>query len=284
MNENKLKPKISGTSLKTDHLIKLAKTGKYSSSQLKKIFNCGRSLIFKILKGNKISLHNKGKFKRKYHYNEEFFQNLTPTSAYWLGIIASDGYLYLRRGNEKSVNLRFNKRDFKHINKFLFAIKSNIKPHYTKSTNSIGISIYSSKLFDSLIKLGVKPNKSLSIKRINIKNSLMAHFIRGVSDGDGSISGNRRTHIQFMIAGNKPFLEQIQEVLIKNCNLNKTKVYPLYKSKAFKLQYTGIQTLKILDFIYKDSKEEIRLNRKYKKYLEFKNKFEKLHKKRKKIA
>lgn len=75
-----------------------------------------------------------------------------------------------------------------------------------------------------------------------------------------------------MIAGNKPFLEQIQNILIKECNLNKVDIYPL-QSKAYKLQYTGIQIFRILNFLYENSNPTIKLDRKYKKYLYFKEKF-----------
>ena len=119
------------------------------------------------------------------------------------------------------------------------------------------------------------PLKSLRINNLEIPSSLMSHFIRGMFDGDGSISGKKITHVQFMIAGYKPLLEQIQDVLIKACGINKIRIYPLYKSEASKLQYTGSQIFRILDFIYKDSASRTRLERKYRKYIKLKKRFKK---------
>jgi len=139
------------------------------------------------------------------------------------------------------------------------------------------LGFYSSdKIFNSLVKLGITPNKSLRMQKLIIPNNLTNHFIRGVFDGDGSLSGKRITHVQFEIAGYKPFLKQIQDILIKNCDVNRVKIYSLNykkKGKAFRLQYTGSQIFRILDFLYKKSKNQTRLERKYKKYILFNKKF-----------
>lgn len=82
------------------------------------------------------------------------------------------------------------------------------------------------------------------------------------------MSGNQPTNVQICIAGNKPFLEWIQTILIKRCKLNKIKIYPL-EGKAYRLQYTGNQIFRILDYLYKHSSKDNRLDRKYKKYLEY---------------
>ena len=100
---------------------------------------------------------------------------------------------------------------------------------------------------------------------------LMPHFVRGVFDGDGWISGKKITHVQFGIAGNKPFLQQIQDTLVKECNINRVNIYPLSgPNRAHKLQYTGHQVFKILNFLYKGSNKSIRLERKYQKMMKLK--------------
>lgn len=254
---------------KIDRLLELARTNKYSAPQLAKIFKCGSTTINRTLAYNNIHLPNFGRFKRKYDFNDDFFKELNPTSAYWLGFIAADGTI---SSKIHCLRIGLNKSDDTHLRKFLKAINCNGKIHYIKSNNSASIEIYSKVIIKCFLSFGITPNKSLTIKQVNVPQQLMSHFIRGVYDGDGSLTGNKRTHIQLMIAGNKPFLEQIQNVLIGECDLNKVKIYPL-KSRAYKLQYTGIQIFKILEFIYKDSTPFIRLDRKYDNYQYFKNKF-----------
>jgi len=260
--------KVFNSKYKIRRLIKLANTNAYSAPHLAKIFNCKKKTIFKVLKQNKITLPNLGQFTKKIYANDSFFTKLNPISAYWAGFIAADGILFNR---DKSVTIALNKRDTGHLHKFIKAIKSNAHVGCIKSNNSAHVNLYSKSLFNSLIKLGITPNKSLSITNVSLPQSLMSHFIRGVFDGDGWINGKRITHVQFGIAGNRPFLHWIQNALVKRCNVNRVKLYPL-PGKAYKLQYTGSQIFRILDFLYKNSYNRTRLDRKYQKTLELKKK------------
>lgn len=263
--------KIFNTKYKIKRLIKLANTNNYSAPRLTRIFNCDKKTIFRVLKQNKITLPNLGQFTKKIYANDSFFTKLNPISAYWLGFIATDGTLSDR---DKNVTIALNKRDIGHLYKFVKAVKSNAQVGYIKSNDSVRVSIYSKPLFDSLIKLGITPNKSLTITQVNVASSLMSHFIRGVFDGDGWINGREVTHVQFGIAGNKPFLQQIQDIFIRRCNVNKVRLYPLPPSgRACRLQYTGSQIFKILNFLYKNSSSQTRLDRKYQGMLDLKKKF-----------
>lgn len=267
--------KVFREKLKLKNLISLAKTNKYSAPKLAKIFHCDKKAILGTLNRFGIHLPNLGKFKKKYSCNDKFFTKLNPVSAYWLGFIAADGALYSR---DKALLIGLRKKDANHLRKFLDAIKSNSKIGYVQSNKSAHINIYSSDISTSLIRLGITPNKSLRIKDVQIPSRLTSDFIRGLFDGDGSISGKKITHVQFQIAGYRPLLKQVQNILIKKCNVNKVKIYPLgYKieGRASRLQYTGSQIFRILDFIYKRSSHRTRLERKYKKYIMLKKKFKK---------
>jgi len=263
--------KVFNNKQKITRLNKLARTKKYSAHHLAEVFNCNRKTIFKVLRENNIFLPNLGRFKKRIYCDTKLFVNLSVISAYWAGFIAADGTLFNR---DKNVAISLNKRDIRHLYKFIKAIRSNAQVGYVKSNNSVHVSICSKSLFDSLIKLGITPNKSLTITHVTLPLSLMPHFIRGVFDGDGWINGRKITHVQFGIAGNRPFLQQIQDILIKRCHINRVKLYPLsQRGKAYKLQYTGSQIFRILNFLYKKSSYQTRLDRKYQKMLELKRKF-----------
>lgn len=253
-----------------EELIKLAYSKKYSAPQLSKKFGCNRKTIHRALNMNNIKLSNLGQFKKKISCNSDFFKNLNSISAYWLGFIAADGTLFQR---DHLVSLTLNKEDAEHLNKFKEAIETNAKIGFITSNNSAHINLYSKDLFDSLLILGVTPNKSLTISKVKVPEEFMPQFIRGVFNGDGWISGKDSNHIQLAISGNKPFLEQIQRYLIKNLGIKETKIYNLVQSKAYKMQYTGTQIFKIFELLYKDSDAFSRLDRKYEKYTILKNKF-----------
>ena len=263
--------KVFNTEVKIKKAIKLAKTGTYSAPRLAVVFDCNKKTVFKILEANKVNLPNLGRFTKRIFANDNFFANINSVSAYWAGFIAADGGLSSR---DESVTIALNRRDAEHLRKFIKAIKSNVKVGYTKSNDSAHVSIYSKPLFGSLIKLGITPNKSLTIKHVRIPQSLMPNFIRGVFDGDGWISGKKVTHVQFGIAGNRPFLQWIQNILIEKCHVNRVKLYRLSREgRAYKLQYTGSQIFKILNFLYKNSNSQLRLERKYQKVLDLGKQF-----------
>jgi intein/homing endonuclease len=227
--------------------------------------------ILLVLGDNNIRLPNLGRFRKTRHCDDNFFKKLTPLSSYWLGFIAADGCL-TSAGSRLSLGISSKDKDY--LRKFRRAIKSNSKIGNRPSTKSVVTYVYSEKIFRQLVGLGILPNKSLNIERVTVPEELMSHFIRGVFDGDGWAGGEKVTHLQFQIAGNGPFLKQIQEVLVKNCMVNEVKLYSLYGGTvARRLQYTGFQVLRILDFLYKDSLPEMRLERKYEKYLGLKKKF-----------
>jgi len=267
-NNNNSKTFQDGEKLK--ELKTLAATQKYSVNNLSKKFNCGRGAIFYALYNQKIIIPNLGKFKKSTSCNDDFFDKIDPTSAYWAGFIAADGNLFAK---DKSLSIGLALRDLNHLEKFKRAVGSNAKISIILSNNSARITIRSHNIFEALYNRGIRPNKSLTIQSVNIPEKLIAPFLRGVYDGDGSISGSDRKHLQLCIVGNKPFLIWIQNFLVKKIDLNKTKIYSLSRCKARRLQYTGIQSLKILDFIYKNSTSKTRLQRKYEKYLYLKNKY-----------
>ncbi len=265
--------KVFKNKRKLAQLIKLASKKTYSAPRLAEIFDCNKKTIFKTLRTNNIFLPNLGRFKSRIYYNKKFFVNLSAISAYWAGFVAADGCLSYKN---KSLHIGLNMRDKEHLCKFANAIKTNAKIGYAKSNNSTRINIYSKEIFNSLSNLGITPNKSLNIANINIPNHLTSHFIRGVFDGDGYLGGKKITHIQFFISGNKPFLKRIQSTLINECNINRVKLYPLYPlgtNRGYKLQYTGSQVFKILDFLYNDSTPQTRLDRKYRRALYLRNTF-----------
>jgi len=269
--------KVFSDAARLQKLLGLARTERYSAPKLARIFNCEKKTILGTLSKLGERLPNLGQFKRKYALDDHFFSSLNAVSAYWLGFIAADGCLYSKAGGEKSLYVTLRYSDANHLRKFKKAIKSTARLGYTKSNHSVRLGFYSfGTLFDSLVNLGITPNKSLRIRRVEVVDNLMSHFIRGVFDGDGSISGKKASHVQFEIAGYAPLLKQIQNTLVQECGVNKVRIYPLAdggKGGASRLQYTGAQIFRILDFLYRDSTNQTRLARKYEKYISLKGRF-----------
>ena len=142
---------------------------------------------------------NQSQNARKYTLNQEYFDEITtPEQAYWLGFITADGCVIANRNDNNrghySLQINLIKSDVNHLKAFLAAIGSNAPIKYRQLNNSsfggkdqAMIKVSSRIMAESLIRLGVTPHKSLTVKPWNGPADLMSHFWRGLFDGDGSI-------------------------------------------------------------------------------------------------
>lgn len=246
------------------YIISEYKKGK-TLSALGREFGVSYSTIRNLLKRKGIKTEgNKHNFPR----DEFYFSNIdSKEKAYWLGFLYADGCVH-SNSNEISITLK----DRDHLEKFRKAIKSNnkigesIDKRFSSMPKIYHFSIKDKQLKSDLIKWGCLPNKSLSLTKIpNIPRDFVSHFIRGYFDGDGSLhwlNGTKNFRISFV--GTAPFLKDIQKELGLSLSLGQQEGN---KSKYFQVAGRK-QVPMILDYIYKDSDENIRLTRKYKNYLD----------------
>lgn len=246
------------------YIISEYKKGK-TLSALGREFGVSYSTIRNLLKRKGIKTEgNKHNFPR----DEFYFSNIdSKEKAYWLGFLYADGCVH-SNSNEISITLK----DRDHLEKFRKAIKSNnkigesIDKRFSSMPKIYHFSIRDKQLKSDLIKWGCVPNKSLTLTKIpNIPRDFVSHFIRGYFDGDGSLhwlNGTKNFRISFV--GTAPFLKDIQKELGLSLSLGQHKGN---QSKYFQVAGRK-QVPMILDYIYKDSDENIRLTRKYKNYLD----------------
>lgn len=201
-----------------------------------------------------------------YKYNRNFFESInTESQAYWAGFIAADGNV---RKDFLKMRIELNIKDKNHLFKLREDIQGDmpIKESVRTNNHSCYIDLNSIDICKDLNKLGITPNKSLSLD-INfnlIPVSLISHFIRGYFDGDGSLchtvmDGKIRWQVNFI--GTEKFLKDImfyiqKEHCISTCGSN------------YRFNFSKFEDVKdITDFMYKNA--TIYLDRKYEKYLEF---------------
>lgn len=203
--------------------------------------------------------------KSKYKgFDEYYFHNIdTEAKAYFFGLLLADGNNYTKAYR---IILSLAEKDVTIIEKFKdeLNIKVPIKLSKTKNENHSDrkyLQINSKIMSQELSKKGCVNAKSniLEYPENIIPDYLENHFIRGVFDGDGSISTfylkNSLTSC-FNITGTAPFLERIKQILVKNCSifdvkLNKPK---RYLNGTAMLSYGGnINTLKIKDYLYNNA-------------------------------
>lgn len=219
-------------------------------------------------------------------YNKDYFETIdSHEKAYWLGFFYTDGYVCC---NDNRVGIELNSEDDYMLKNLLNLIDSNMKVKYRKRKNkfnnknkdyleSCSITFNNRKLHDDLINKGVLPNKTKILKFPNnniVDEKYMFSFIRGLIDGDGSIclcnnnNGYKKPHISF-ISASYDFINGLKYFLYKynikiNITTNKNGLYRMITEKQS-------DVFRLLNLLYKDSNENCRLERKYKKYIEIKN-------------
>lgn len=239
----------------------------YSLKQLGKEFGCSYGTIRNLL--NKHHIASRGN-KQGYPRNEFYFNKIdTPEKAYWLGFLYADGCTH-NGSSEVSIQLT----DKEHIEKFKQAIGAInhkiVEIHDTRWENAKTLYMFSIKdkqLHADLCKWGCVPNKTFLINKIpNIPRDYVSHFLRGYFDGDGSLHYLKSTN-NFRISftcGSVEFLEDIQKELGTSLSIRNEK-----GTNSNYLQISGRhQVERILNYLYKDSAESTRLDRKYDLYLQ----------------
>lgn len=215
--------------------------------------------------------------ENKYFKDDYFEQINTEEKAYFLGLVYADGNVREHNGGYfLSIEL---KREDKYIlEKLASELKCGNKiydrdrvTNFAEGHTSNFTSCNSKKLYDDLARFNIVPNKShttTSFTNIEkyIPNNLIKHFLRGLIDGDGTISKRYTTNQNGVsIYQNEiEFCHEFDRLLKKSMN-----DYNLYENiimnkntGVYNLRYRRINDVKkICNFLYNGSK--IYLKRKY---------------------
>ena len=251
----------------------------YSSREVAKLVNSNQRTVLDVLCEHAIKRKSYDDF-RKNTFDFNYFKIVdAPDKAYFLGFMYADGNVYPKNG---LVQISLEKGDEYILNKFKECIKLSDTLKVIKATGETrgGITskkdlslfrISSKELCLQLINLGCIPAKSLILKfptEEQVPKEFHSHFIRGVFDGDGCVSLPKNGQCMFSIIGTKDLVNCIQEVLIKECGVNKTIISKSNDSgnNTYTLCYCGANNLKrIKDYLYKDC-EDLYLTRKKEKF------------------
>lgn len=187
-----------------------------------------------------------------YDINTEAFENVdSEESAYALGLIVTDGYIHI-----KNNEIHFTSTDKEQIDNLKKCLDCTQNPYVSEPrTGEIdGRPVTGRKKIyqlcfgpekicrDFIQYFAPKSSDRNSIPKEIKGNEYVRHFVRGVIDGDGCISGG------VYITGNRGILEDTQEILISRLDINKTKLHKKNdRSSSYDLQ---IKKQKDLESIY----------------------------------
>lgn len=220
---------------------------------------------------------NKMGFKKesKYNYNHDFFEKInSEEKAYWFGFICADGYISHSEMNaELGIELAI--RDIEHLKKFNKSLNGNIDIS-TRKRNSITnkeietccIRIYSKKMVNDLINLGITNDKTYNLSFPQIESKYYIPFIRGFFDGDGALyidKGKLAIHNNITSAS-LVMLEKIREIMYLEYGItsyiSKDSWKELTTVQIYQLNFKGLTNgYNFANLLYSDA--NIYLNRKY---------------------
>jgi hypothetical protein len=219
---------------------------------------------------------------KKQYINGGFFSNWSKEMAYVLGVIYTDGNLYIIRiqyGAGKSTqlipSLSVAQKDPEILRKILLLMNSNAKI-YLKKDGIHHFHIYNDKIYKDLVRLGLTPAKSKKVKFPRIPQEYVRHFIRGCWDGDGSVYyEKRRPHYlkAHFISGSQLFIKRMEEHL-KKAGLPARTIYKTKdKRPSYYIRYSGSQCKRLYHFLYDNAPPTQYLERKFSLFKSFAEKW-----------
>lgn len=161
----------------------------------------------------------------------EFFRVWTPEMAYVLGYWWADGYMYIKPHGAHEIEIASNDRD--HLEAIAQVIGGNYSLRKVSSqANCYEITFCSKEMYQDLETHGGTPRKSRTTNFPYIPPELLSHFVRGVVDGDGTLSWNGDRPIIHIYSASRQFLsniavgiEQITGIPAPNLGVNRTNAY-----------------------------------------------------------
>lgn len=239
-------------------------------SLMTKLYRVDKSTITRIVKQEGIPFRGKTYQSRKHvHPNEAAFATLNEASLYWMGWMASDGWVRQVGQRQWRLALKLNKRDGALVERFaaFLGVEAQTRGIYSE------VSVSSIELCKALEQQGIVPRKTYALT-VSQDLATSRHFWRGVFEGDGSafiytdnckrgpVGGYRRPKMT-LTSGSTDFLKQFQEFLLAQLAIETRITGWTRSATTFHVQITGWKVCKIMALLYDGSAPDLRLERKY---------------------
>lgn len=183
-------------------------------------FQCSRVHIYNLCQRYNIKLKTKSKAResayragKKLRYspvNTQFFKQWSKEMAYALGFIYADGTI-----SHKLDCVSISQKEIEILNKIKRLLRAGQNIVRYKHQDIYHLQIGSKKIVEDLLRLGVTPAKSLTVKFPEVPDEYLMHFIRGVFDGDGTATSGTIK----IFTGSKDFAVGLRQSPITSLNV-----------------------------------------------------------------
>ena len=200
----------------------------------------------------------------KYSINSSFFSKWNYDMAYVVGLFCADGNM---NGSSKTLSIYLHKDDEYLLYQILEKMESE---HKVRRDDNVSIlAVNNIHMYNDLLKLGIVPNKSKTLKCPDIPLQFIPSFIRGVLDGDGSVDSKRKR--MKIVSASKDFAYGVS-LLLSKIDINHKIYNEPYKWKGQTTNFYTIRVLrkkdlkKLYDLMY--SNISLYLNRKKESFID----------------
>jgi len=175
-----------------------------------------------------------------------------PNLWYLVGLITTDGCL---AKDGRHIDITSADRQFlvKIIKSTGFINKIGVK-NKGQINQAYRIQIANKNLYEFLLSVGLLPNKSLKLKKLNIPKEFFSDFLRGIIDGDGCLrswihpSNNHEQWSLRIFSGSKVFIKWLESRIEEatgcrgriHSDFGPHRIHQLYTLKYGKLAAAGI--------------------------------------------
>ena len=230
-------------------------------------YNLCDNSIRKVLREQGIIIR---KAKRRSIVNRhDFFKEIDSVEkAYFLGWMISDGSIVQQRGGREDViSLEIHRDDMYILELFADSIECAHGSIGTfEKRNHSHLRFASREMSEDLSKYGVVPRKTRITYLPRVSDDLMPHLIRGIFDGDGTITIDKYGVAHIAFYGSERLCNDISSYLHDTIGVNMNKVS---KSTCYHVWWGGKTPVKAIgNYLYKDCGKYY-LPRKFDKFVDY---------------
>lgn len=238
----------------------------YTIPQIRNKYSCRTQTVMDILNTNGVDTSENERKSVNRLLDHNYFSNIdTEEKAYFLGMLMADGSIRTQ-GNEKPT-ITLELIDLDVVEKLKIAV--NADSTISKSARNRGrnenptytLQLRSEKMAEDLHKHGVVNNKTYLTTRLykTISKDLERHYLRGLTDGDGSLYKSKDRWFLAITNGHVDFLEDVQDWLQELIpDLKRVKTYD--GETVARITYSGKTAKKVCEALYSNS--TVHMNRK----------------------
>lgn len=237
-----------------------------TSIYIGKLYGLCDQTITNILRDNNIEIKRAVRYSKVKDHS--YFSTIdSPQKAYFLGWMITDGSVVVsktRPDRAPVISIEIVEGDREVLDMFASEIKadSDIVKVFEKRKH-VHMRFASKIMSDDLAKYGVVPNKTWIAYLPILDEELMPHLIRGIFDGNGTITIDKKYNTpKIAFYGSEMLCSGIREYLCDKIGVNHNKVS---KSTCYHVWWSGTQAKAIYDFMYKNCGDYY-LNRKFEKF------------------